>query len=92
MTEKENLEIVFQTLFDEAKQVVAEAHEPGIMDYIKERHRARYEEILDTEAEIPRLWQEMRQGKDTLEDFRSALFHWERLCLQAVELYKAGGP
>ncbi len=88
MTEEEDLEIIFQALFDEAQQVVADAYEPEVLHYLKENHRSQYEEILDTEAKIERLWSAMRQGKDTLEDFRSALMRWERLSLQAVELYK----
>ncbi len=88
MTGKEDLAIVFQTLFDEAQEVVAEVYESGVMEFMKERHRGRYEEILDRNEDIERLWLEMKQGKDTLEEFREALASWKLFCVQAVALYR----
>ena len=43
------------------------------MAYIKEHDQALYDEILVTEMKLDDLWQMMREGKDTLEEFEETL-------------------
>lgn len=87
MGEEDKAEALFQELFYETQGRIGGVYIPGVVGFVKEKHRGIYETILNTEAEIEMSWLAMREGEDTLEKFREALKEWETAYLMAVELY-----
>jgi hypothetical protein len=48
-------------------------------------------QIHVTEMRLNELWLSMREGKNTLEQFRETLTIWKDLHLKAIELYRKQG-
>jgi len=56
--------------------------------YVKLHYPELSDEVLIAEMRLDDLWLSMREGKDTLEQFKETLTTRKELHLQAVELYR----
>jgi len=88
MVPKENGEPTYQDLFGEVKKQIALIYLSGTVAYIREHDQAIYDEILVTEIRLDDLWLSMREGKNTLEQFKETLTTWKELHLKAVGIYQ----
>jgi len=80
-------EALFQDLLNRAQEAINRVYLPGTMDYIQENHGSLYGTILNTERKLEELWLAMKEGKDTLDQFKGVLRVWQDAHLKAIELY-----
>ena len=86
--QKGNKNAIYQTLFEEARKQITLVYLPGTMAYVKLHYPELSDEVLVAEMRLDDLWLSMREGKDTLEQFKETLTTRKELHLQAVELYR----
>ena len=80
-------EALFQDLFNQAQEAINKVYLPGTMAYIQENHGSLYETILKTERRLEELWLAMKEGEDTLDQFKGVLRVWQDAHFKAIELY-----
>jgi len=83
----DRVEFLFQDLFNQAQEAINRVYLPGTMAYIQENHGSLYQTILNTERRLEELWLAMKEGKDTLDQFKGALTVWQDAHRKAIELY-----
>ena len=74
--------------FEEARKQISLIYIQGTKAHIREHKKALYDEILITEMKLDDLWQTMREGEDTLEQFKETLTTWKDLHFKAIGFYK----
>ena len=89
MGESDKGEALFQDLFNQAQEAINKVYLPGTMAYIQENHGSLYETILNTERRLEELWLAMKEGKNTVDQFKGVLRVWQDANFKAIELYMA---
>ena len=87
MGENDKGEGLFQDLFNQAQEAINKVYLPGTIAYIQENHGSLYGTVLNTERRIEELWLAMKEGKDTLDQFKGVLRVWQDAHLKGIELY-----
>jgi len=57
------------------------------MAYIQENHGSLYQTIQSMERRLEELWLAMKEGEDTLDQFKGVLQVWQDAHFKAIELY-----
>ena len=85
------MEAIFQEIFEEAEREVIKVYLSGAIANAREHYKRIYSNVAFTEKHINELWFRMRQGENTLDQFKGALKAWQDLHLKAIELYRKDG-
>jgi len=86
-----SMEDLFQEIFNESQGPISKVYLPGTIANTREHHKRIYSNILFTEKRLTELWLRMRQGENTVDQFKGAVKAWQDLHLKAIELYRKDG-
>ena len=77
----------FDDMFKKVANDLGERYVRGTSDYILDRHPALHQKTEEVDRRMNEIWKAGRQGKASIEGFRTVLGEWHALHLRQIKIY-----